>query len=128
MAILSNSSPQSTTSSSDEVAHLSLQPNQPVAVIWDSKSIKKWYIGFYLDMNDDGTYRIDHMERKNKRANNTWRRPYGKDDIQDTEEIQIVPVKVMGEWDFMGDEPVFNVLNDSEIQEGFEKVLNLFDL
>ena len=30
-----------------------LLPNQPVAVIWDSKHKKKWYVGFFIDMNKD---------------------------------------------------------------------------
>ena len=125
MAILQ----QHATSEVAKVAHndLSLQPNQPVAVIWDTKSRKQWYIGFYLDMNDDETYRIDHLER-NSKENKLWRRPYGKDDIQDTEEIQIVPVSVIGEWDLNGDEPVFVVSNDSEIQECFERVCSVFDV
>ena len=41
-----------------------LLQNRPVAVIWDSKHKKKWYVGFFLDMNKDGTYRIDDLERK----------------------------------------------------------------
>ena len=37
------------------------QFNQPVAVIWDEGCVKRWYIGFYLDDNRDGTFRVDHL-------------------------------------------------------------------
>ena len=61
-----------------------LLPNQPVAVIWDSKHKKKWYVGFFLYVNKDGTYRINHLERKGS-TDKLWCRPSGWGDIQDTE-------------------------------------------
>ena len=37
-----------------EVSHaIFVLTNQPVAVIWDSKHKKKWYVGFFIDMNKD---------------------------------------------------------------------------
>ena len=61
-----------------------LLSNQPVAVIWDSKHKKKWYVGFFLYINKDGTYRIDHLERKGS-TDKLWCRQSGWGDIQDTE-------------------------------------------
>ena len=81
-----------------------LLPNQPVAVIWDSKHKKKWYVGFFIDMNKDWIYRTDHVERKGS-TDKLWCRPSGWDDIQDTEEIQILPVNVVGDWDFKEEKP-----------------------
>ena len=43
---------------------VALKPNQPVAFVWDERNRKKWYIGFYIDTNEDGTHRVDHLERQ----------------------------------------------------------------
>ena len=48
------------------------QANDPVIVVWhDKKDNPEWYVGFYLDDNDDGTVLVDHLERfvmKDKRG------------------------------------------------------------
>ena len=79
-----------------------LLPNQPFAVTWDSKYKKKWYVGFFLNMNKDGTYRTDHLKRKGS-TDKLWCRPSGWNDIQDTKEIQILPVNVVGDWDWISE-------------------------
>ena len=43
----------------------------------------KWFVGFFLDSNEDGTYRIDHLERVSSRGNTKWQRPSACDDIHD---------------------------------------------
>ena len=53
------------TVASKDITTLSLRPNQPLAVIWDSRAKRNWFIGFFLDKNEDGTYRVDHLERIN---------------------------------------------------------------
>ena len=106
---------------------LTLQPNQPVAVIWDVKNKKRWYIGFYIDKNDDGTFRIDHLERCGA-GDKVWRRPTGNDDIQDTEDIQILSVNILGGWNFIREKPSFVLTNEDEIQDSFKNVCRLFDL
>ena len=106
--------------STTESTTLSLSPNQPVAVIWDSRNKRNWYVGFFIDMNEDGTYRVDHMERVS--GNDKWRRPSGSDDIQDTDEMQILPVPIVGDWTFDTDKPIFNVYNSEKIMETFDEV------
>ena len=39
------------------------RPNQPLAVIWDERGTVRWYIGFYLNDNGDGTFQVDHLMR-----------------------------------------------------------------
>ena len=90
------------TVASKDITTLSLRPNQPLAVIWDSRAKRNWFIGFFLDKNEDGTYRVDHLERINGN-NERWCRPSGCDDIQDAEEIQILPVSILGVWHFDSD-------------------------
>ena len=104
-----------------------LLPNQPVAVIWDSKHKKRWYVRFFLDMNKNRTYRINHLERKGS-TDKLWCRPSGWDDIQDTEEIQILPVNVVGDWDFKEEKPTFIITNITEIKDSFNYVCQLFDV
>ena len=71
------------------------QPNQPLAVIWDERGTKRWFIGFYLNDNGDGTFRVDHLMRTGT-GDEIWQQPHGSDDIQDTIEQQIVSVTVSG--------------------------------
>ena len=78
-------------------------------------------------MNKDGTYRIDHLERKGS-TDKLWCRPSGWDDIQDTEEIQILPVNVVGDWDFKEEKPTYVITNITDIKDSFNYVCQLFDV
>ena len=69
-----------------------------------------------LDQNKDGTYRIDHLNKKGL-TDKQWCRPAGHDDIQDTEEIQILPVSIPGTWTFDDDvKPPYVVINIEKIK------------
>ena len=96
--------------------------NQPVAVVWDEGDIKRWYIGFYLDDNEDGTFRVDHLICAGT-EDEIWHRPPGSDDIQDTIEQQIVPVTVSGTWDFSKRKPSFLIYNANEIRDTPSKIM-----
>ena len=100
---------------------LPFKPNETLAVIWDRRKVRRWYIGFYIDTNGDETFRVDHLDRAGA-GDKYWKRPTGYDDIQDTSEEQVVPVDVRGEWDFTAEKPRFIVFNDSEIQERFNEI------
>ena len=89
-------------------------------MIWDEGDDKVWYIGLYLDSNEDGTFRVDHLARA-EQGDDVWQRPPG-DDIQDTTERQIVPVAVLGTWEFSRRKPCFVLSNAAEIQETFLKI------
>ena len=59
MSILKGDAPVSeNTATTDTNDNALVQPNQPVAVIWDIKNKQKWYIGFFLDWNEEVTYCI----------------------------------------------------------------------
>ena len=56
----------------------------PLIVLWHNrKGTLKWYLGFYLDENDDYTIRVDHLERnlvkdkdgRRAKSNIQWVRP-----------------------------------------------------
>ena len=93
--------------------------NEPLAVIWDEVEGRKWYIGFYLDENEDGTFRIDHLKKAKENRIEAWERPSGPDDIQCTMGLQILPIKVLGEWNFSGRKPSYILENAEEIQNLF---------
>ena len=40
-------------------------PYHPLVVFWDMKRKIMWFIGFYVDHNYDGTFRVDHLKRAN---------------------------------------------------------------
>jgi len=50
------------------------ESHQPVAVVWDSAKGSDWFVGFYIDENDDTTIRVDHLEPKSN-DNTVWIRP-----------------------------------------------------
>ena len=105
-------------------------PLDPVIVTWHEKNeVLKWYLGFYLDDNDGGTIRVDHLERaifnKDKEgrrvlSNRTWKRP-AYEDVQDVEEDQIIQCKPIGDWVFEMDDVAFELENSTDIQSLFIK-------
>ena len=62
------------------------------------------------------------MERADIREDKVWPRPSGKDDIQDADEIQILPVNIVGDWDFTFDKSLFVLSNEDEISENFRRL------
>ena len=124
----SNDNEGSVTSEYETNVSAPLKPNQPVVVVWDVRGAKKWFVGFFLDNNEDGTYRIDHLERVSSRGNTKWQWPSACDDIQDAEEVQILPIQVLGDWDFTSDKPYFLVSNAEDIVQNFEQICELFNL
>ena len=70
-----------------------------------------------MDENEDGTFCIDHLMKHNI---DTWTRPDGPDDIQNTMAQQILPIKVQGEWDFITSrKPIYVLENAQEIDTLF---------
>ena len=58
---------------------------------------------------------MDHLTRIGT-EDETWQRPPGNDDIQDTIEEQIVPVTALGIWDYSQTKPYFLLSNALEIE------------
>ena len=97
------------------------QPNEPLAVFWDEGQTRSWYVGFFIDENEDGTFRIDHLT-KHSNTNGTWACPNGRDDIQNTLAQQILPLKLQGDWDFTGRKPICVLKNAQEISTLFVEI------
>lgn len=98
-------------------------PNQPLAVIWDEGGTKQWYVGFYLDQDEDeGCFRVDHLTRTGP-GDEVWQRPPGSDDVQEVIQQQVVPVALHGSWDFSNlRKPQFIVTNTHEVVETFHQI------
>ena len=75
-------------------------------------------------MNKDGTYRTYHLERKGS-TDTLWCRPSGWDDKQDTKDIRILPVNVVGEWDFREEEAYIYNHQYREIKDSFNYVCSV---
>ena len=82
-----------------------------------SVGTKRWYIGFYLNDNGDGTFRVDHLMHAGT-GDEIWQPPHETDDIQDTIEQQIVPVT----WNVSSRKPHFVLGNAIEIEDIFRKI------
>ena len=102
--------------------------NQPVAVIWDSKHKKKWYVGFFIDMNKDWIYRTDHVERKGS-TDKLWCRPSGWDDVQEGHWRNLnTASQCCGRLRFQRREAYIITPNITEIKDSFNYVCQLFDV
>ena len=76
--------------------------NDSVIVVWHERQIVKRYLGFFLDDNNDVSFRVDHLERvvtrvkmgRRVQSDKEWKRPV-YEDIQDVEYEQVIKCKPM---------------------------------
>ena len=73
-------------------------------------------------------YRIDYLERVSSRGNTKYEWLSARDDIQDAEEVQVLPIQVLGDWYFTSDKPYFLVSNAEDIVQNFDRICELFNL
>ena len=71
-------------------------------------------------MNSDGTFRVNHLVREGVK-DSTWLAPVHSD-IQDVCHDQVVPVEVMGNWDYSGRTPKFILSNMNDIKTVFTDI------
>ena len=109
-----------TTIANNAASPLSL--NELCIAVWQN-SVNKydWYIGYIKEINDEG-YVIDHMHQAVKGSALHWIYPK-LEDIQTTKKEQIVPCKVIGEWDNSSEtrKSLFNLKNMKQICTAFQK-------
>ena len=99
--------------------------NEPVAVIWDTQSGKRcWFIGFFICDIDEDTVKIDHLHPQKKGKINNWIRPKA-DDVQAVDVVQLLPIEVVGDWNFCNEcHPVLVINNATDIDEVFQQYLD----
>lgn len=100
----------------------SYEYQQPLAVVWDQGAGRTWYVGFFIDENDDGTIRVDHLVQQGE-DQSVWIRPR-HDDIQDVRYIQIIPCSLTGGWEVTRRSAVFKLKNATEINMVFQQLFN----
>ena len=124
MEILTTSTSQGMGNAQDIEDTEDIATNSPFLqdqmVVWDENDGKKWYIGQYLDDNDDGTFRVSHFKPKDA-LRQDWISPR-QTDIQDVNMQQVVPVSVQGHWDFSGRIPKYVVENLADICATFSEI------
>ena len=98
-------------------------PQQPLAVLWDCVGKNRfWSIGFFLDVLDDQTIRVEHLQQKNDQTLSMWIQP-DSDDIQLVKDCQVLPCDVDGYWDFSNPQcSTFIVNNIANIEESFNNI------
>ena len=92
---------------------------EPVAVIWDTEDENRfWCVGFYIQSISDEEIQVDHLKCKREGQYKEWIRPEA-DDVQVVHHVQVLPVNVIGEWDFSKRHSVYQVVNLEDIQNAF---------
>ena len=126
MSILKNKGKESVNTSSDA----KWKANEPVIVIWYERGGNpEWYLGFYVDDNDDNTVRVDHLKRclvkdkhsRQMKCDHQWERPK-TEDLQDVEEEQILSCKPVGDWIITPETFVYELENSDQIKNHFNSI------
>ena len=73
--------------------------NDFYVVVWAVDSRMHWFLG-YVKEQDDGHYLVDHLERESDGNDYMWKYPLA-DGVHKVEKDQIIPVKVLGDWNVM---------------------------
>ena len=94
--------------------------NEPKAIVWEENNELKWYIGFILSIDSPNSSKVEHLTRVLPGTDKLWQYPQIPD-VQDTDIIQILPIEVIGEWDYSNPKKsVFEVKNCKEINAVFK--------
>ena len=99
--------------------------NESKAIVWEENSELKWYIGFILSIESPNSSKVEHLTRCSPGNDMQWNYP-NIPDVQDTDVIQILPMEVVGEWDYSNPEKsVFEVKNYEKINEYFKEYIKM---
>ena len=82
-----------------------------------------WYIGYILQIDDDGKYEIDHLEHLLKSSNKKWKYPW-RSDIHTAEECQVFSIEIKGVWEYESRYNRFILVNVTEISYNFTKIVS----
>ena len=100
----------------------SLEINELCVSAWqNSVNEYTWYIGYVKKIESDG-FVIDYMHRVADKSNLKWKYPE-IEDVEMTEDSQIVPCKVEGVWDITADARIrlFTLTNVKHVRNAFLK-------
>ena len=102
-----------------EVSNI-IKINEPNAIVWEENNELKWYIGFILSTESPNSTMADHLTRVFPDQDSLWQYPKISD-VQDTDIIQILPIEVIGEWNYSDPKKsIFEVKNCEQINVCFK--------
>ena len=94
--------------------------NELCATIRDHRGKLNWFLGYFMKINEN-SIKNEHLERVLANNNLSWRYP-NYADIQEIEDKQILPIKVVSEWDYSNTENFALVVKNAvEIDSCFSK-------
>ena len=99
--------------------------NEPKAIVWEENNELRWYIGFILSIDSSNSSKVEHLTRVQHCNDSLWHYP-AIPDVQDTDIIQILPIEVIGEWDYLDPKKsVFEVKNCKQVNDIFKKHISM---
>ena len=99
--------------------------NEPNEIIWKENNELKWYIGFIPSTESQNLSKAEHLTIVLNGDDSLWQYPKIPD-IQDTDNIQILPIEVIWEWDYSNPKKsVFEVKNCEQVNICFKEYINI---
>ena len=99
-----------------------LKINDICVTLWMEGKGKQWYIGYCKEVNQDGTFMVDHIHRVNKHSNLVWKFPT-QPDACNIDAEQVLKCEIVGEWDCSSDRNMsFTLKNHEFIQNIFMNI------
>ena len=113
-----------THKSTKDAATLLPEINNLCVVVWAVDGRWHWFLGYIKEQGDDH-YLVDHLEREGDGNDYTWKYPLA-DNVHKVETNQIIPVKVLGDWNVMRNayHMRFCVRNAADIAKKFYSFLD----
>ena len=72
--------------------------NKLCAIIWNRRGELNWFLGYVMKINENSV-KIEPIEQVLNNNNSSWIYP-NYADIQEVEDEQILPIKVVSEWNY----------------------------
>ena len=79
-----------------------LHINDICITLWLEGKEKQSYIGYCKEINDDGTFSVDHIHRVKNHSNLAWKFP-SRPDTCKVDAEQVLKCEIVGEWDCSSD-------------------------
>ena len=85
--------------------------NELCAIIWEHRGKLNWFLGYFMKINEN-SMKIEHLEQVLANNNSYWRYP-NYAGVQEVEDEQILPIKVVSEWDYSNAENFVTVVKNA---------------
>ena len=106
--------------SHDEKENL-LDIGQMCVTLWNENGHAAWYLGYCIDVCQNGLYTIEHIHRVAKDLSLKWKYPT-RDDTAQVDEEHILDCEIEGEWNITNRNNEFTLRNHNAINAKFRDV------